>query len=100
MSWTYSLSPLFKNGETFRITHKSENGIKSSLLRFDFGKTYQTNDDVLIQSLKKLAGKYPITTANTELFNRLGVEFEKVPCKSCGGRVIKYQVPYFFIKED
>lgn len=100
MAYRYSLSKLFPQGQSFRVMHStSDSKIKSSFIKFEFGKTYETDDEVLIESLRKLAGRYPKNNANYERLQELGVEFSEVPCQSCGGRVMKYQVNYFNIEE-
>lgn len=100
MAWTYKLSPLFQVGQQFRVTMTNgDKGTISKLIRFEAGKTYQTEDEVLIKSLSSFQGKYPKTPANKAMLDKLGVEYIEKPCQSCGGRVIKYHAPYFIVEE-
>lgn len=97
MTYEYSLSKLFPQGQSFRVMVSEDGKIQSKLIKFDFGKTYQTNDEVLIESLSKLSGRYPKNDDNKKHLEAIGVEFREVPCRSCGGRVMKYEVNYFDI---
>ena len=100
MPWTYKLSPLFPSGQQFRVTMSNgDKGTISKLIRFEAGKTYQTDDEVLIQSISKMQSKYPKTASNKAFLDKIGVEYTEKPCQSCGGRVIKYHAPYFLIEE-
>lgn len=99
MAWRYSLSKLFPQGQTFRVSHQSGDIVKSTLVRFEPDKVYETEDSTLVRSLQKLNGRYPKTQSNLNWFNEIGVPFTEVPCSSCGGRVMKYEVPYFNIEE-
>lgn len=99
MAWEYRLTKLFPNGEAFRVNHKNGEMVRTSLIRFDYGKTYTTEDEVLANSLKSLGGKYPKNQTNKTWLDRLGVAYDEAPCQSCGGRVVKYHVPYFEVKE-
>lgn len=97
MTYEYSLSKLFPQGQSFRVMVSDKGKIKSKLVKFDFDKTYRTNDDVLIESLSKLSGRYPKNEANKTHLENIGVDFIEVPCRSCGGRIMKYEVKYFDI---
>lgn len=97
MAYEYSLSKLFPQGQSFRVMDSKDGKIQSKLVKFDFDKTYKTNDEVLIESLSKLSGRYPRNEENRKRLEKIGVNFTEVPCRSCGGRVMKYEVPYFDI---
>lgn len=99
MAWEYTLSSLFPEGKSFRVMYKQGHLIKTSMIRFDYGKTYRTEDEVLVKSLSKLSNKFPDNRANRDWLTSLNVPYEQVPCSSCGGRVIKLLVDYFIIKE-
>lgn len=97
MTYEYSLSKLFPQGESFRVMVGKDGKIQSKLIKFDSDKTYKTNDEVLIESLSKLSGRYPKNEANKTHLENIGVSFTEVPCRSCGGRIMKYEVKYFDI---
>lgn len=100
MAWTYKLSPLFPDGQQFRVTVSNDDkGTLSKLIKFENDKTYKTEDEVLIKSLSTMYSRYPKSPSNKQFLDSLGIEYAEKPCQSCGGRVIKYHVPHFIIEE-
>lgn len=99
MAWRYSLTKLFPSGQSFRVQHTKDGKVQSTMVRFDFGKVYETSDEVLVKSLERLHGRYPNTSNNKEWLDSVGVETSLVQCPSCGGRVMKLQANYFTIEE-
>lgn len=97
--YIYSLSNLFTDGKSFTVNYQKDGIIKSSTVRFEYGKKYATSDDVLIKSLKRLTQKFPNTESNKEWLSNKGVDYKVVPCQSCGGRVLKLEVCHFIIEE-
>lgn len=99
MAYQYTLSDLFPEGKSFRVNHTKDGIVKSTIVRFEHGKTYETSDKVLVKSLQRLTQRFPNSKSNKEWLDNLGVSYEVVPCQSCGGRVLKLEVHHFNVKE-
>lgn len=95
----YTLSNLFPEGQSFRVQYTKENKVMSGLIRFEHGVTYETDDEVLITSLKRLTQRFPNSASNKEWLEKAGVPSTLVPCQACGGRVMKLEVHHFSVKE-
>lgn len=99
MAWRYKLSNLFPEGKSFRVQYTKDGIVKTTNIKFGHGVTYETQDEVLIESLKRLTGRYPNLASNKEWLDSLDVAYDIVPCQACGGRVLKLQVNYFELEE-
>lgn len=99
MAYQYTLSKLFPEGKSFRVNHNKDGIVQSSMVRFDSGVTYQTDDEVLARSLQRLTQRFPNSNSNKAWLDGLGVPYTVVPCQSCGGRVLKLEVNYFNVQE-
>lgn len=99
MAYHYTLSNLFPEGKSFRVNYSKDNLVKSTMVHFEYGKTYKTNDAVLVKSLQRLTQRFPNTASNKGWLDKLGVAYDVVPCQACGGRVLKLEVHHFIVEE-
>lgn len=52
---------------------------------------YGTDSDSVIEALKELKIKLRPTPKLEAILEENNIEYQKVPCKSCGGRIIKLE---------
>lgn len=93
----FRVSRFLQRDLVVRVNFVNDRGIiQNSRKRIDFYPSgsidegwYETNDEVLINSLKELTEQLPYSQQAEEGLKRDGVQYEYAYCASCGGRKVR-----------
>lgn len=87
----YKLSDVVTSPTTLYLQKTGDRGLRRwGSMRLDPGKIYETDDEILIESLSaKKSVLVPYNPKLEERLKELGKEYSVELCKACGGRVKK-----------
>lgn len=104
----YKLIDAIDQSQTIAIARKSYGHVQNSHVKLMPGQKYRlenedgTVDEVFIESLKRAKALKRKTQALLNTLHQHGVEYDEIPCKSCGGRVMKlsYSLIEIVVEEE
>ena len=71
-----------------------------SYIRLEPGKTYETDDPVLANSLKKYLVEQRYNTNLDKALKECGADYKVEKCKSCGGKIRKIKYHPVEVKDE